>query len=254
MRGGQAGVGVSPMRLTVATWNVWWAGPRSWRTPEILSRIDGLGAEVICLTETRADMLSSSGYTICSQLDYGYGVQVNRRKALLWSKEPWEEVDDLGHAAMPSGRFIAGVTGTTLGRTAVVGVCIPWAGSRSEKRRGSARKRRWEDHEQYLVGLTEYLKSRCLRRIILMGDFNQRIGSGGTAPQKLRKALEDAFPRGMSLATSEIEFQGKKSIDHIALSRDLSVESVGAISNVQGERKLSDHFGVVAEVSVRDSL
>ena len=84
-----------------------------------------------------------------------------------------------------------------------------------------------------------------------MGDFNQVIGSGSRAPVRLRVALCQAFPAGMTIATSAVAFRGRKSIDHIALSDDLAVDRTGVISNVDGERRLSDHFGVVAELSVR---
>ena len=41
-----------------------------------------------------------------------------------------------------------------------------------------------------------------------------------------------------------------RSIDHVVLSEDLAAESVGMISNFHDGRKLSDHFGVMAELSV----
>jgi endonuclease/exonuclease/phosphatase family metal-dependent hydrolase len=50
--------------------------------------------------------------------------------------------------------------------------------------------------------------------------------------------------------TADRVFEGRKSIDHIALSADWAVDSVDAISNIHGKRKLSDHFGVAADVSV----
>ena len=50
----------------------------------------------------------------------------------------------------------------------------------------------------------------------------------------------------MTIATSELAFQGRRSIDHIALSDDLAVGSLGVISNIHEGRKLLDHFGVVA--------
>ena len=53
----------------------------------------------------------------------------------------------------------------------------------------------------------------------------------------------------MTLATSELAFQGRRSIDHIAVSEDLAVGSLDVISNIHEGRKLSDHFGVVAEIS-----
>ena len=58
-----------------------------------------------------------------------------------------------------------------------------------------------------------------------------------------------AFPPRTTIATAVIGFQGRRSIDHIALSDDMSAESIGVISNIHDGRKLSDHFGVLAEVS-----
>ena len=237
--------------MRAVTWNVEWATPRSWRTTEILSRIDCHAPEVICLTETDVGLLSQRGYTICSQPDAGYGIKINRRKVILWSREPWEEVDGVGLDSMPPGRFVAGVTRTSLGKVTVIGVCIPWFGSRTEARRKSERKMRWQDHEQYLAGLTEVLGRAPAKRLIVMGDFNQAIGTGSRARPELRLALKKAFPTSMKIATSELAFQGRKSIDHIALSDDWVVGSLDVISNIYEERKLSDHFGVVADLSTQ---
>ena len=55
----------------------------------------------------------------------------------------------------------------------------------------------------------------------------------------------------MTIATAAVGFQGRRSIDHIALSADLSAEKISAISNIHDKRKLSDHFGIVAEVSAK---
>ena len=53
----------------------------------------------------------------------------------------------------------------------------------------------------------------------------------------------------MTIATAAIGFQGRRSIDHIVLSDDLAAEKISVISNIHDGRKLSDHFGVFAEVS-----
>ena len=79
-----------------------------------------------------------------------------------------------------------------------------------------------------------------------MGDFNQTIGPSSRARLELRLALQKAFAPSMTIATSELAFQGRRSIDHIALSDDLAVGSLGVISNIHEGRKLLDHFGVVA--------
>ena len=87
--------------MSLVNWNVQWATPRSKRTPEILRRIEEHTPDVICLTESNIELLSPGGYVICSQPDYGYRTAENRRKVMLWSREPWDRVDDLGHESMP---------------------------------------------------------------------------------------------------------------------------------------------------------
>ena len=170
---------------------------------------------------------------------------------MLWSKEPWEDVEDLGIESMPPGRFVSGVTQTSLGAVTVVGICIPWFGCRAEARRGPERKARWEDHESYIAGLAEYLGRVVAKRMIIMGDFNQIIGKGCRAPVRPRSALQAAFPPGMTIVTSELAYQGRKSIDHVVLSGDLVAECVDAIGNDHDGRRLSDHFGVSVDVSAR---
>ena len=150
---------------------------------------------------------------------------------------------------MPSGRFVSGVTQTSVGEVAVIGVCIPWSGSRTEARRGAERRRRWQDHEQYLAGLTEVLERVDATRLIVMGDFNQAIGQGSRAPRALQQALQEAFNPNLRIVTSDLVFQGRKCIDHIALSADWAVDSVDAISNIHEGRKLSDHLGVTVDVT-----
>ena len=237
------------MSLKLVNWNVEWATPGSPRTSEILSRVRRNDPEIVCLTETHEGLLSQDGRAICSRPDHGYPIKKGRRKVLLWSRHAWTRVDDLGNDLLTPGRFVSGVTQTSVGEVMVIGICIPWFGSRTEARRGSDRKKRWEDHEQYLDGLTKVLKRESSERLIVMGDFNQRIGPASSAPAKLQSALLKAFPPRMGIATAALGFQGRRSIDHIALSEDLSAEKISVISNIHDGRSLSDHFGVVAEVS-----
>ena len=126
-------------------------------------------------------------------------------------------------------------------------------GSTHERRpgRGSERKLRWQDHEEYLAALTELLRHAPTNRLIAMGDFNQVIGEGSRARRDLREPLMNAFPSGMRIITADIVFEGRKSIDHIVVSEDLAVDSLYPISNVQGDKRLSDHFGIVAEIAPR---
>lgn len=237
------------MSLSIITWNVEWATPRSPRTPHLLNRIDRHAPDVICLTETHHDLLSQPGHSIWSRPDYGYPIKKGRRKVMLWSRQPWRKVDDLGIDTLPPGRFVSGVTRTRLGAITAIGICIPWFGSRTEAWRGNARKKPWEDHESYLNGLPLVLERLPHERLIVIGDFNQIIGPASRAPAKLRHALQEAFPPGMRIVTSDLAFEGRASIDHIALSADLVATSVSALSNLREGKKLSDHFGVAARLS-----
>ena len=245
--------GDSDMTMSLVDWNVEWATPRSQRTPEIRKRIAWYRPDVVCLTETHTELLPPGGHVICSQPDTGYKTRENMRKIMLWSREPWERVDDLGHECMPPGRYVSGVTRTPVGEVTVIGTCIPWRGSRAEARRGSERKRFWEDHARYLDGLSELLKGVQDRPLIVTGDFNQKIGQGRFVPRDLRSALQDAMPEHVTIATSALGHRGRRCIDHMALSEELAAESLSVISNIAGDRNLSDHFGVAAILSLQSS-
>lgn len=238
------------MSLRLVNWNVEWATTRSPRLAEIRSRIEKHDPDIICLTETYDTVLSDRGHLITAQADYGYPIKQGRRKVALWSKQPWQETDDLGLPTMPPGRFISGVTRTPLGDVTVIGVCIPWAMSRV---RGSSSEKRkmWADHRDYLCGLRKVLSQISAHRLILMGDFNQRLVGRTNVPSDIRSALKKAVPSGITIVTSSLGFQGHRAIDHIALSDDLVVESLGVISNIDGPRWLSDHFGIYAHLSGR---
>ena len=237
------------MTVSLVNWNVEWTAPRSKRTPEILNRINVHSPDIVCLTETHTGLLSPDGHVICSQPNYGYGIEENRRKVMLWSREPWERIDDLGHKSMPPGRYVSGVTRSPVGEVAVIGICIPWHASRTQAQRGPDRKRWWEDHELYLECLSELLQGVQDRPLIVVGDFNQRIGQGRFVPVNLQSALQNAIPSHMTIATSALGHEGSRCIDHIALSDGLAAESMSVISNIDGDRELSDHCGIAALLS-----
>ena len=116
---------------------------------------------------------------------------------------------------------------------------------------GEERRRRWQDHGEYLAGLADVLRRVKAERLIVMGDFNQAIGQGSRAPRALQLALHKAFSPNLRIVTADLVFQGRRSIDHIALSADWAVDSLAAISNVHEDRELSDHFGVAAEITIQ---
>ena len=239
------------MPLKLLNWNVEWAEPK-WKAAELQRRIGQHTADIICLTETDTARLSlTGGHSICAQDNWGQPFrkgQEGRRKVLLWSRAPWKAVADVGHESLPPGRFVSGVTQTGVGEVTVIGVCIPWSRSRVGP---PWNRKMWQDHEEYLAGLAGLLKRAPKTHLVVVGDFNQRIGQRSPTPLRLRPALQSAFGPNLLIATAGLGFQGRRTIDHIALSQDLAAASLGVISNVHQDGNLSDHFGVVADLSVR---
>ena len=236
--------------LKIVNWNVNRAGPRSKnsRGVEILNRIDQHSPEIVGLTETHPELLQN-GYPISPPHDDGYGIPKNLRKVLLWSREPWKHVkNDIDNDQLPPGRFISGVTRTSVGEMTVVGLCIPWCRSRVEV----GDKSTWEDHKDYLKHLAKVLARAPSERLVVMGDFNQSIVERRAGSDVAHRAdlLQQAIPPHVTLVTCAL-----KTIDHIALSADMEARSVDVISNIHGEKELSDpgRFGIVADVVVRNS-
>ena len=113
------------------------------------------------------------------------------------------------------------------------------------------RRKAWEDHQQYLVSLAEVLERTSPQRLIVTGDFNQQVGQPGYAPSKVLESLRAAIPSHLTLATAALGVAGRRVIDHIALSEDLAARSLGLIDRSHGDRKLSDHHGIVAELTAQ---
>ncbi|MDE2785546.1 MAG: endonuclease/exonuclease/phosphatase family protein [Chloroflexota bacterium] len=246
--------------MKVVNWNVQWATPGSARSPEILCRIAGHSPDIVCLTETDRRLLSRlDGHLIVAGPAPGQEPTNNQRKVLLWSKRQWIEVDDVGSGGLPPGRFVAGTTDTPEGRVRVIGVCIPWHNSNVNV--GAKDKTPWQDHSSYLDALSSTLAIRSPMPRIVMGDFNQQIGQrrrpypplSHPVRGELRETMQSGRSPGLTIATAGLGLRGRRAIDHIAISGELSAVSLTTIDNMDGNRRLSDHFGVVADLSTRDT-
>ena len=90
------------MTLSIVNWNVEFATPRSWRTHlQILSRVGLHIPEIVCLTETHDELLSSimaTRYLLAAGL-WVHGSGQIAGRSLLWSKK-----------ALGSGSMIWGLT------------------------------------------------------------------------------------------------------------------------------------------------
>ncbi len=199
-----------------------------------------LDPDVICFTEVVRNLIPE-GYRIEADPDYGYSHHGERRKVILWSKNPWTEVDAIGDDEMPTGRFAKGMTGGIC----FVGVCIPW---RDANVNGGRRDRiPWQDHLAYCRGLGRLLDrySADETPTCVLGDYNQRIPRV-SQPIKVAKALVDAIPADFRIVTEGMkDSDGKDIIDHITVSQGLSVSMTRIVPRYASDgTRLSDHVGV----------
>lgn len=233
--------------LTVATFNCEWRASASADAKIVRARLFELHPDIICLTEAHRDFFADHGHMIEAEADYGYPLLEGRRKVLLWSREPWRQIDRVGNSGLPPGRFVAGVTATPCGDVSVAGVCIPWAKAHVDS--GRRDRSGWEDHLAYLEGLATWLP-KTSESTLVIGDFNQRVPRR-FQPAHVMEALQRTVLDRLDIATAgEIAGVGKLSIDHICHSRDLTPGCVSGISNIgPDQRLLSDHFGVSVQFS-----
>lgn len=234
--------------LRVLLWNVAWrrpASPAGTAIRDLLARHD---PDLVCLTEAPLD-LPVGGHVIAADPDYGIPMKPGCRKVLVWSRHPWEQVDDRGHPDLPSGRFVRGVTATPLGRLAVIGVCIPW--SMAHVACGRRDRALWEDHRRHLHALGDLLGREAPRRDTLrLGDFNQAIPRT-RAPKDVATALAAALGRSLTVATAgEIPGLERPSIDHLAATSDLAPLDIAPLPNVlENGSRISDHTGLMIRLA-----
>lgn len=241
------------MRFSVATWNVEWASKGSRRFKPARERIVELNADILCLTEAKKELLPDSGFLIESGPDYGYGVQPSRRKVIVWSRFTWQDVDCVGSPDLPPGRFASGVTEIDGWRIRIVGVCIPWSSAHVST--GQKNRKRWEDHERYLIGLQRVFRRFRDIPTIVLGDFNQRIHptQRNNATRKCRELLNETF-KDYEFATIESTCEaGKGVIDHVAFSAAscMQCSQVSVLPRkTSGGIRLSDHPTVAVKMAL----
>ena len=230
--------------LKCLTWNLEWAESKSVRGKRIQRVIEKENPDVICLTEACIQIVPKEGYLISSQPDYGYPNSGDRRKVILWSKYPWESVDDTGNKNLPGGRFISGITAGIR----FTGICIPWKDA--HVRTGLKNKKPWKDHLAYLIALDLILKMyrEQKEKVCVLGDYNQRIPRK-RVPEEVYKKLISVFEPGFHILTRGIpDEEGKLVIDHISISKNLEGKFTGIIPKTLDGKKLTDHTGTKAEI------
>ncbi len=232
--------------LRIGTWNAEWARPATARGEAVREALRAPDCDVLCVTEGYAGLLPDEGCRIDAGPDWGYRALPGRRKVLLWSRRPWEEVDRVGAKSLPGGRFVAGATETPLGRVCIVGVCIPWAGAHVAT--GRKDRKQWQDHREWLAGFETLPFRQGAARTVVLGDFNQRIPRQ-RVPKSVHETLLQSFGDLAVATVGELEDAPGLAIDHLAHTRDLRVRDrirIWPRSTTEGLR-LSDHFGVWGE-------
>ncbi|MYD93121.1 MAG: endonuclease/exonuclease/phosphatase family protein [Chloroflexi bacterium] len=190
-----------------------------------------------------AGVFPDAGHVIETPQVCGFPGKDDRRNVLPWSKGPWVDIGVVGREGLPSGRFIRAVTKPETATTlSVVGVCILWRWAHCN---GGCKGR--EPRQDHLAWLAEFVRLRSqlpATRLIIFGDFNQRIPRG-RAPRIVYEALLQAFEGGEIATTGNLPVAPKSSIDHIAHSLDLPAPGVNVwMDKDTGGRTLSDHSGV----------
>ena len=144
-----------------------------------------------------------------------------KKKVILWSKNKWTEVNQIGSKEIPTGRFISGVTNGIK----IVGLCIPWRFAHVST--GRKDRKPWEDHLSFIKNL-----SFSNEKTIILGDFNQNIPKKNQ-PEIVFSSLKKMID-GFNLLTSNM------GLIHIVISNDLKAETIQKIATENN----SDHDGI----------
>ena len=208
--------------LKISCWNSDWATPSSKKGKFFIEQFD---SDIICLTEGYENLLPKDGYTIFSHEDYGYKTKNGRRKVILWSKDKWTDIDQVGSNKIPSGRFISRITNGIR----IIGICIPWRFAHVSS--GRKDRKPWEDHLSFIQNL-----SFSNQKTIILGDFNQNI------PKKNQPEI--AFSSLMELIEGFNLLTTNMGLDHIVISNDLIAKSIKRIATGTN----SDHDGISCSI------
>jgi len=231
-----------PGAVRVLSWNLERKSPTSPTGRAGIDTLDAMGADVMVLTEARTGFPAGGGHTVwCGPLPYDH-LGADERRVVLWSREPWRDVDEVGDAGLPVGRFVAATTDTALGPLRVVGVCVPW--HMSNVTVGTRDRAPWEDHLRYLQVL-EPLLAGMAGPVVVAGDFNQTIPRIRGGRRDVADAMAACFGSFTVATAGTPPGASKPVIDHVAVSGGLSAVGVfGWPTRSASGVRMSDHDGV----------
>ena len=233
--------------MRVICWNVAWRKPAGEAGRWIRQRLRRLQPEILCLTEIAGDY-GLTGHVITTDPDYGYRRIEGRRKGALFSRHPWSDVDCIGDPRLPGGRYVSGVTETSLGPVRVVALCISWSDAHVST--GRKDRVRWQDHMTYCETLPSILDGiDGSLPVIVIGDFNQTFPRS-RAPKRAHEALSQALlPRFRMATAGPVPGTDRLLIDHVGLDSTLVPKKVRALGNFTRDgRRITDHIGAIVDV------
>jgi hypothetical protein len=234
----------------IVNWNFERRPPRSRQATTMMSRIIAQRPDIACLTEAyEGSTVALGGHEIADRgATWSFNRRDGERLVLLWSSQPWRDVDVAGNAGTATGGYISGITDTPTGSMRVIGICAP---HHAASQVGAVEKARmWTEQIAFWDGLAKLLGARDTSvPTILLGDFNQyvpRIWGAKAAHAAMLLALDDLL-----VATAgPISGIDKPTIDHVTYTSDLAPNEVRGLSRFDDDgRALSDHFGVVMRVA-----
>ncbi|MGJ8564014.1 MAG: endonuclease/exonuclease/phosphatase family protein [Alphaproteobacteria bacterium] len=230
--------------MRVITWNLERRKTDAPYGKRAIKHLFSQNPDVMAVSETRTNFPTNDGHTIWARPPQGL-FEENERKILIWSKNPWTDVDDSGDERLPIGRFISGVTKTDIGEVRVVGVCIPY--HMADVVHGTQDKKPWEHHKTFLDVLPSILK-RYERPVVIAGDFNQQFPRVKYGNHTAALKMEEAFRDYQVVTQGVMEGMSRAGIDHIAIDKRLAKKSVWGWPYVVDGTRLSDLDWAVCEL------
>ena len=169
----------------IATWNLERKKPDTPTGRAGVEHLRSLDANVMVLTEGRRSFPAGDGHLIWSQ---SWGSD-DERKVVMWSRNPWRQVDEVGHGDSSPGRYDAARTDTPIGEICVIGVCIPW--HMLNVQYGNRNRKPWEEHIAFCGVFKRMIANYPDRAYVIAGDFNQRIADPPARGSARHDAMAD---------------------------------------------------------------
>lgn len=234
--------------MRLINWNIERRGPHTWQAASLMSEIESLAPDVICLTEAHDTSLERFGGYVRSHVGYRSGKKKpSERLVVIWSRRPWTPYPVPGDLERVGG-ISAGMTRLEGTDCLVIGLCIPYHMAKLDS---EARTAPWKHHKAFLKLLGPWLAGLPKDKpIIIAGDYNRRVPRNW-GPIDAYDLLLDAFAPFNLVTTGPLVPLGEATIDHVAVSPHWKTSRVDARSRFGADgRPRSDHFGVMVDMAL----